>query len=162
ARRGPGGGYYAARPDAAALDRALSGFLRTHPGSFSEALNITSLLFTELVVAAASCQDPSLRADMAALDARLAVADFDHATFEHDFQDLLFKMVAWPLFELLTHVTLHFAERAAPHTVTGSAATTESWREGRRRIIGAIVAGDAELARFEADRSNRRAVLRRL
>jgi len=162
ARRGPGGGYYAARPDAAALDRALSGFLRTHPGSFSEALNITSLLFTELAAAAARCGDPALRQELAALLERLSAGqDFDHAGFEHDFQDLLFRMVEWPLFELLTHVTLRFAE-SSQGAVRGLAATTEEWREGRRRIIAAILAGDAELTRFEAHRSNRRAVLRRL
>lgn len=46
-RRGPGGGYYGKRPDAAALERLMAGFLRTQPDSFNEALNITSLLFTE-------------------------------------------------------------------------------------------------------------------
>lgn len=163
ARRGPGGGYYAARPDAAALERALSAFLRTHPATFREALNITSLLFTELVEAAARCSDQSLRESLAFLAVRVDKEDdFDHAAFEHDLQHLLFRMVEWPLFELLTEVTLRFAVSVDPQVVRDPAAAMEEWKTGRRRIIAAILAGDPELARFEAERSNRRAVLRRL
>lgn len=162
ARRGPGGGYYAARPDAAALERALGGFLRTHPASFNEALNITSLLFNELAAAAANCRDAALRERLFALAERLDDADDQVATFEHDFQRLLFRMVQWPLFELLTEVTLRFAESGAPPAGISSLAATDEWKAGRRRIIAAILAGDGELARFEAERSNRRSVLRRL
>jgi GntR family transcriptional repressor for pyruvate dehydrogenase complex len=163
ARRGPGGGYYAARPDAAALERALAGFLRTHPASFREALDITSLLFTELVAAAGACADPRLRAELATLAERLGdgAAAFDHASFEHDFQDLLFRMVDWPLFALLTQVTLRFAESGRPGD-KGVSGDPIDWRSGRRRIIDAVLAGDPELARFEAERSNRRAVQQRL
>lgn len=164
ARRGPGGGYYAARPDAAALGRALAGFLRLHPGSFSEALNITSLLFTELAAAAASCCDGPLREELVALDGQLGNQGgaFDHAGFEHAFQRLLFRMVDWPLFELLTEVTLRFAESALPSGTRVAAGTSVGWAAGRRRIIAAILAGDPELARFEAERNNRRAVVLRL
>jgi GntR family transcriptional regulator, transcriptional repressor for pyruvate dehydrogenase complex len=162
-RRGPGGGYYAARPDAAALERALSAFLRTHPATFREALNITSLLFTELAWAAASCDDPSLGGELTSLARRLeGDAAFNHASFEHDFQDLLFRMVDWPLFSLLTEVTLRFAESGVLQAREASDCTTEEWKEGRRRIIAAILTRDPELARFEAERSNRRTVLQRL
>jgi GntR family transcriptional regulator, transcriptional repressor for pyruvate dehydrogenase complex len=164
ARRGPRGGYYAARPDAAALERALAGFLRAHPGSFREALNITSLLFTELAAAAAA-QRPgeALREELTALAARLdGPAPFDHGGFEHDFQNLLFRVVDWPLFALLTEVTLRFAESGRPAPDLAPIGTEDAWKAGRRRIIAAILAADPELARFEAERGNRRAVLRRL
>jgi GntR family transcriptional regulator, transcriptional repressor for pyruvate dehydrogenase complex len=164
ARRGPGGGYHAARPDAAALDRALSSFLRTHPGSFREALNITSLLFTELAAAAARCADARLRDELAQLQASLRAQepDYDHAAFEHAFQDLLFRMVDWPLFALLTQVTLRLAESSSPGQDIASSTMSSEWRAGRLRIIAAILAGDPDLARFEADRSNRRLVLQRM
>lgn len=162
ARRGPRGGYYAARPDAAALERALAAFLRTHPASFREALNITSLLFTELAAAAATCRDETLREQLASVRVRLEQdGDFDFAEFEHDFQHLLFRMVEWPLFELLTEVTLRFAASGGLADSPPSTSTQE-WKEGRSRIIAAILAGDPELARFEAERSNRRSVLRRI
>jgi GntR family transcriptional repressor for pyruvate dehydrogenase complex len=165
-RRGPGGGYYGMRPDAAVLERSLAAFMRNRPASWQEALDMTSLLFNELVSAAANCTDPALRADLAEFAAR---ADFsidaaDAAVPETEFQDILFRMVDRPLFELLTRVTLRFSvnrpeasqsERGAD----GIVLSTERWILGRRRIINAILAGDAELARFEADRNNRRIVL---
>jgi GntR family transcriptional repressor for pyruvate dehydrogenase complex len=160
ARRGPGGGYYGTRPGAAALERAVAGFLRTHPASFKEALNITSLLFTELAAAAADCAEPALRDELATLGARVETCTTQAArgTFEHDFQNLLFRMVDWPLFELLTRVTLGFAGDAQS-TILPDGPAIADWQAGRRRIIAAILSGDAELARFEADRSNRRVML---
>jgi DNA-binding GntR family transcriptional regulator len=56
-RRGPGGGYYGQRPDEAALERSLAAYLRMHPASYGEMLDITTLLFRELVAAAAACDD---------------------------------------------------------------------------------------------------------
>jgi GntR family transcriptional regulator, transcriptional repressor for pyruvate dehydrogenase complex len=40
-RRGPGGGYYGQRPDDATLERAIAAYMRVHPTSFDEALDIT-------------------------------------------------------------------------------------------------------------------------
>ncbi|MBK6279886.1 MAG: hypothetical protein IPF57_18055 [Gammaproteobacteria bacterium] len=45
-RRGPGGGYYGQRPDEAALERSLAAYLRMHPSSYGEMLDITTLLFS--------------------------------------------------------------------------------------------------------------------
>lgn len=157
ARRGPGGGYYAARPDASAVERAVLMYLRTHPASFGEALNLTSLLFIELAGAAANCDDAGLRRHLAALidDLEACAAPEDWGRFEAAFQDLLFRMVDWPLFELLTRVTLNIGVSSGQPELRPDA----TWKAGRGRIIAAILAGDPELARFEAERSNRRAVL---
>lgn len=159
-RRGPGGGYYGTRPDDAALERAIAAYMRVHPTSFEEAADITSLLFNELVPAAAACRDETLRGQLTILaesiDARHTEAD--RGAFEADFQDLLFRMVQRPLFEVLTRVTLRFAETRGARLIEGRAGIAE-WKAGRQRIIAAILAHDAELARFEADRSNRRAVM---
>lgn len=159
ARRGPGGGYYGTRPDEAALERSIAVYLRTHPASFGEALNITSLLFNEICAAAAGCEDADLRAELAALAARIETSESetDRGGFEADFQDLLFRMVRWPLFELLTQVTLRFAGTRDARVIDEQALA--AWKAGRHRIIAAILAGDGELARFEAERSNRRAVM---
>ncbi|MFM5930340.1 MAG: transcriptional regulator [Novosphingobium sp.] len=159
ARRGPGGGYYGARPDEAALERAIAVYLRTHPASFGEALNITSLLFNEICAAAANCGDARLRDELAQLALRIDSSDSEaeRGGFESDFQDLLFRMVRWPLFELLTQVTLRFAGTRDARVIDRLALS--AWKGGRHRIIAAILAGDSELARFEAERSNRRAVM---
>lgn len=160
-RRGPGGGYYGTRPDDATLERAIGAYMRIHPASFEEAADITSLLFNELVPAAAACRDERLRTELALLaetiDERRSEAD--RGAFEAEFQDLLFRMVQRPLFEALTRVTLRFAETRRTPLIDGSRAGIAEWKAGRLRIVDAILAEDPELARFEANRSNRRAVI---
>jgi GntR family transcriptional regulator, transcriptional repressor for pyruvate dehydrogenase complex len=159
-RRGPGGGYYGTRPDDATLERAIAAYMRIHPTSFDEAADMTSILFNELVPAAAACRDETLRRALRELGETIDACntDADRGAFETAFQDLLFGMVNRPLFEALTRVTLRFAETRGSRLIGGRAGVAE-WKAGRLRIIAAILAQDAELARFEADRSNRRAVL---
>lgn len=163
-RRGPGGGYYGTRPDAAALERALAAFMQTEPASWTEALEMTSLLFNELCAAAAGCRDAALLGELEAMRRRIAAERDEVALLdlESAFQELLFRMVDRPLFALLTRVTLHLsAGRAAPAGL-GELIGFDEWREGRERIIAALLGGDEELARFEANRSNRRILLERM
>ncbi|MCB2078506.1 MAG: GntR family transcriptional regulator [Novosphingobium sp.] len=163
-RRGPGGGYYGQRPDDASLERALAAYMRTKPASWEEALDMTSLLFNELVAAAALCDDKALHAEMSAFLSTVDACDTDIAMGEAEltFQDLLFRMVDRPLFELLTRVTLRFSTTRPGATAGQGLVSMSEWKAGRHRIIRAILNGDRELARFEADRSNRRPLLSRL
>jgi DNA-binding FadR family transcriptional regulator len=135
--------------------------MRMHPASYEEALDMTSLLFTELAAAAAGCRNAALRSELATLLSciRPEAPGEERLAFETLFQDLLFRMVDRPLFEVLTRVTLHFSETRAGPAVVMAGERAEQWWLGRRAIITAIAAGDAELARFEADRCNRRIVL---
>ncbi|MCE7796234.1 transcriptional regulator [Sphingobium sufflavum] len=160
-RRGPGGGFYGTRPGPAAVARSLGAYLRSHPSSYEEAVNITSLLFNELVPAAAECSDAAKREELVQLSATLpdCVTEQDCGAFEEKFQDLLFRMVDSPLFKLLTVVTLRVGVSKQARLMRGGGAAVSEWRGGRERIIAAILTGDRELARFEADRSNRRAVM---
>jgi DNA-binding FadR family transcriptional regulator len=160
-RREPGGGYYGRRPDAQSLERVLAAFMRMHPDSFDEALNITSLLFTELCGAAARCGSEKLRTGLQQLLSDLAACRNDESVgvFESNVQDLLFRMVGRPIFELLTRVTLHFATVSGRPQLYRGSEGLQRWLDGRRRIITAIMAGDEPLARFEADRSNRQTIL---
>jgi len=162
-RRGPGGGYYGQRPDSAALERALSAYMRTEPSSWEEALDMTSLLFNELAAAAARCRDPGLQEELRGFLTVVegCTQDTDMAGAEQHFQDLLFRMVNRPLFELLTRVTLGFATSRPQDAPYRGRLTLALWQEGRRRIIAAILDGDEELSRFEANRYNRRVVLGR-
>lgn len=161
-RRGPGGGYYGQRPDAATLERMIAAYMRVSPASYDEALDMTSLLFTELAAAAAACEDEVLHAELNSLHAKieLYVAEAGVAAFESAFQDLLFRMVDRPLFEVLTRVTLGFSGALPSPIFANDKETQNWWINSRRRIIDAILAQDAELARFEADRENRRPVMR--
>lgn len=160
-RRGPGGGYYGARPDAAALERGLHAYMRMNPTSYEEALDMTSLLFNELATAAARCTDAGLRARLATLAERLpgCVTMMDCGRFEMEFQELLFRMVRRPLFEMLTRVTLHYSTAHTAPRLKVFDDDGAAWRGGRARIIAAILANDAELTRFEANRQNRAVIL---
>ena len=161
-RRGPGGGYYGQRPDAATLERMITAYMRVSPASYDEALDMTSLLFTELAAAAAACEDKTLHSELHSLHNKIefCVAEAGVAAFESAFQDLLFRMVDRPLFEVLTRVTLGFSGTLPSPIFANDKETQSWWINSRRRIIDAILAQDAELARFEADRENRRPVMR--
>lgn len=162
-RRGPGGGYYGKRPDEAALERSLAAYLRMHPSSYGEMLDITTLLFRELVAAAAECADEGFRAQLQAFAGRIDHCgnEAEMGAFETQFQDHLFRMVNRPLFGLLTRVTLNlYAMRPAPKLFADSEGV-RAWRQSRHRIIDAILQGDTELARFEGTRA-RRGLLNRL
>jgi GntR family transcriptional repressor for pyruvate dehydrogenase complex len=160
-RRGPGGGYYGRRPDAQSLERVLAAFMRMHPDSFDEALDITSLLFIELCGAAARCASEDLRTGLQQLLSDLTACRNEKSigAFESNFQNLLFRMVDRPIFELLTRVTLHFATVSGRPQLYRGSEGLRRWLDGRRRIITAIMSGDEKLARFEADRSNRPTIL---
>jgi DNA-binding FadR family transcriptional regulator len=160
-RRGPGGGYYGRRPDKAALERAFSAYMRTHPDSFDEALDITSLLFVELCGAAARCRDSALREELRRLHARLDHRDAgdEIGLVEAQLQTILFRMVDRPILELLTRVMLSFAARRGEQRLDHAGDRSAGWLAGRQRIIAAIVAGDGALARFEAERSNRQPIM---
>lgn len=159
-KRGPGGGYYGRRPDAAVLERSLAAYMRTQDASWADALDMTSLLFTELVAAAAGCADPARQDELRGIASRLDRCTSDGAVFEmeQELQDVLFRMVDRPLFALLTRVTLLFSA-SRPMPVYRTEEDFARWIDGRRKIIAAILARDVEMARFEADRHNRKVLL---
>ncbi len=161
-RRGPGGGYYGKRPDAAALERSLAAYMRVQSHSWEEALDMTSLLFNELCATAAREGDVALHPELRGVGERvdLCASEADTGEWEEDFQNLLFRMVERPLFELLTRVTLRFGtSRPRTDPIYRDAAMIAQWKAGRHRIIDAILGRDEALARFEANRSNREVVL---
>lgn len=163
-RRGPGGGYFGRRPDIETLESALSAYMRSHPSSWEDALDLTSLLFIELCAAAAHSNHESDEfAALQKLQAQIADCDPEEALarLEEAFQNTLFRIVDRPLFELMTRVTLHFSARS-PNEVAAGLIPASLWQEGRLRIIAAIIAGDAALARFEANRSNRELIMKSL
>ena len=162
-RRGPGGGYYGTRPDEAALERAFAAYLRVHGYGHRESQRMMSLLDLEVVPAAARCKDENLRQAVRGLLERVDSCDTIELriAFEIELRDLLLRMVAAPLIELLCRVTSRlYAKLRSAIVFLGKEAVVE-WKIGRRRILEAILEQDAELAHFEAERY-RRVVLSRL
>jgi DNA-binding FadR family transcriptional regulator len=162
-RRGPGGGYYGARPDEAALERSLAAYLRVHGEAYREVVDMMSLLDTELMPAAARCEDEGLRAELASLLPRIEAGDTPAARIavEQDLHDIVFKMVDRPLIELLARVTTQVPRAQDEALVFPGEAGVAAWKAGRRRIVEAILNHDAGLAVFEAVRY-RQAVLSRV
>jgi len=156
-RRGPGGGYYGKRPDKASLERLIEAYIRHQPVGYAEALDIVTLLFCELVAAAAECEDTTLTQQLATLAGELdqCRTQEESGVFEEKLQNLLFRMVDRPLFELLTTVALHlYTSWPRPPFYEGETGIS-TWRAGRQRLLNAILSGDGELARFEAQRHRR-------
>lgn len=153
-RRGPGGGYYGKRPDKASLERLIEAYIRHQPIGYAEALDIVTLLFCELVAAAADCRDTALMQELTTLVSELdqCRTQEESGVFEEKFQTILFRMVDRPLFELLTTVALHlYSSWPRPPFYEGETGIGV-WRAGRQRLLNAIISGDSELAHFEANR----------
>lgn len=161
-RRGPGGGYFGRRPDITSLERSFGAYLRSEPTSWEEALDITSLLFNELCAAAARCRDEGQFPVLEAIGAEIAasVAEAEIGPLEGRLQEQLFRMVRRPLFEMLTRVAMGVSESRQADTTFRWGFGLEQWQASRTAIIRAVLARDADLAHFEANRTNRRVVLR--
>ncbi len=153
-RRGNGGGYYGARPDAAALGRAIAGFLQINQSHEREAIQIMTLLDCDLLPAAALATDETLRARLRELAGQIDGCDTadQRGAFEHIMQDIIYAMVDRPLMEMLARVTMQHHESGVRFPVYSGVDGTERWKRERHGIIDAILKRDAGLARFEAQR----------
>jgi hypothetical protein len=72
-----------------------------------------------------------------------------------ELRDLLFKMVARPLMEMLCRVTRRLYVHPRATQVFAGEEGVAAWKSGRRRMLQAILQRDEELARFEAERYRR-------
>ena len=162
-RRGPGGGYFGVRPDAAALERSVAAYMRVRGADDYEALEMMTLLDCELMPAAARCQDEGLMAQLRAIQARvdITVTSAQRLDFEDALHAVLFKMVNRPLIELLANVAMQYYRGSVLPQIFEGEDGLRAWARWRHHIIGAILARDPDLARFEAER-HRRELLRRI
>jgi len=153
-RRGPGGGYFGIRPDAAALGRSISKFLLAHESDEHEAIDIISLLDCELLAGAAAGGNDALRNDLRRLGDTIAACDTpeQRIMFENKFHDIAFRMVKKPLTELLARVTMRLYTAHMHVTFYTGPDGVAAWKMQRHDIVNAILRGDPELARFEGMR----------
>lgn len=162
-RRGPGGGYFGKRPDSVALERALASYLRARHADNYEALEMMTLLDCELMPAAAQCKDAQQLSELRSIKAQVGscVSGEQRMAFEDRLHAVLFRMVNRPLMELLAQVSMSFyRSRPIPPIFDGEDGI-RAWRRWRHQIIDAILAGDPQRARFEAQR-HRAHLLQRL
>jgi DNA-binding FadR family transcriptional regulator len=155
-RRGHDGGYYGARPNEAALQRSISGYLLVHrsKSKYHEAIDIVTLLDCELMAAAALCTNESLREQLRVLSESIDSRDTSEqrVAFENEMHNVLFRMVDRPLMELLARVAMrHYTDHPSPALYLGEEGAAR-WRTQRHDIVHAILRRDPALARFEAAR----------
>ena len=154
-RRGHDGGYFGTRPNEAALQRSISGYLLVRSSSkYHEAIDIVTLLDCELMPAAALCTNESLREELRVLSESIDSRDTpeQRVAFENAMHTVLFRMVDRPLMELLARVAMrHYTDHPHPALYMGEEGVAR-WRTQRHEIVRAILRRDPELARFEAAR----------
>jgi GntR family transcriptional repressor for pyruvate dehydrogenase complex len=150
-RRGPGGGYFGTRPDAAALGRSISRFLLAHASDQHEAIDIVSLLDCELLACGASGGNDALRKELRRLGEAIDACDApeQRVMFENKFHDILFRMVNRPLTELLARVTMRLYTDQMHYTFYSGPDGVTAWKTQRRDIVHAILKRDPDLAKFE-------------
>ncbi len=158
-KRGPGGGYSAARPDDAALERAFATYMRVHDIDHSDAFELALMLDCEIIQTAAREIEPAaLPLIGKLLEELLAAQTFaDCVEFEIAFRETLLSLFEQPLLELLAKVAMQMYREENSLGPFQDAFELGDWRGGRQRILQAILARDEELAGFEAQRYRRMA-----
>ena len=153
-KRGPGGGYYGARPDGSAIERIFATYMRVYNFGYREAFEMMMLLDCDIIPAAAKSQDKELHLSIKALTARIEHCEKpeDRIRFENDLRETLFKVAERPFLELLARVTMQLYKMQSKSALFSDADMVGIWMTGRRRILEAISNQEPELARFEAER----------
>ena len=157
-KRGPGGGYYGARPDSATLERTFATYMRVHEIGYREAFEMTVSLDCDIAEATAISSDDTLEESIENLMAQLDSCETPEncIQFEVDFRDTLFRIVRKPLLELMARVAMQlYNAKAGFGQADLNFINLADWKQGRRRILSAILSRDGELAYFEAHRFRR-------
>lgn len=156
-KRGPGGGYYGARPDHAAVERAFATYMRVHDIGYREAFELILLLDCEIICAVAGNAGTDMLNGVRSLVEQLDRIDSpdERIQFEVDFRETLFTSFERPLLELLSHVAMQLYQAQADPAEFAAAVPLPEWQQGRWRILDAILKQDEELANFEAHRFRR-------
>ncbi|MCE7798053.1 FCD domain-containing protein [Sphingobium sufflavum] len=153
-RRGNGGGFFAARPDAMAVGRAVAGFLDVARSHEREAIEIMTLLDCDLMAAAAQASDEGLRARLREHAEQIDACDRpeQRAAFVQEMHNIIFRMVDRPLMEMMARMSMeHYTTRTGFPIYDGTEGAAR-WKQERHAIIYAILRRDPDLARFEAQR----------
>jgi len=160
-KRGPGGGYYGARPDDAALERAFATYMRVHDFGYREAFEMTLLLDCDIFEAAACSTNDTLKGAIGTLLEQLDECHTvqDQIGFEIALREQLLTVVKRPFLELLARVAWQLYISSSKDELNAERVDIESWKKGRQRILHAICQRDAQLVSFEAQRYRRMMLL---
>jgi GntR family transcriptional repressor for pyruvate dehydrogenase complex len=163
-RRGPSGGYFAARPDASTIETAVSAYLETLEMNPREVTVVASALWLEAVRNAAAAPAEARREAIENLRRRVVALKND-ASFEQVrnvellSQEQTFELARSPYIKLIFDINIAFSRKCfvAPSGEDDPLREREfvaAWREAKLVELRAIAEGCADLA-MSAGRSTR-------
>jgi DNA-binding GntR family transcriptional regulator len=154
-RRGIGGGYFGARPDALTIARTVSAYLETLDMDAQDVTTIASALWVEVLRKAAAVRTEEARTLAIGFRERVLAIKPD-ATFdkivelEQDSRSAIFNLVKSRYIELIFAINTEFANRRmTPHDDLDNSEIQREfvleWRDAKLLELSAIADGDVEL-----------------
>jgi DNA-binding FadR family transcriptional regulator len=161
-RRGPGGGYFARRPDISSVADAAAIYLRSRKTAMSEIVGAAHRYSAEAAARAALSSRTSTKEALRAMAAELApllpeeIPGDVFIAQEIAMTELIFELVESAPLELMSRIFTRFGYGSQGGNVFERQPDRRKvWRPLRLKVVDAIVAGDAERAYDIADQLNR-------
>ena len=149
-RRGPRGGLYADRPDAADSVRAVARYLRLNGATLHDVFVVNSLIAEQAGALAARSADPQLRAELAAFARRIPRSETagDIVRAENELARLLTRMTGNPAIELVMAIGYTFGMEEQRVRFYGEPDDRSRARELQAGLCKAVLDGDEDIARL--------------
>lgn len=149
-RRGPRGGLYADRPNAADSVRAVARYLRLNGATLHDVFVVNSLIGEQAGVLAAGCTDAALRAELAAFADRIGTYQSagDIVRSENVLAGLLTRMTGNPAIELVMSIGYTFGMEEQRVRFYRTPEDRDRARELQQALCRAVLDGDGEIARL--------------
>lgn len=160
-KRGPSGGYFAARPDARTIENAVSSYLSTLDISLHDVTIIATALWIEVVRKAASNGGGRASERLGPWRERVQSFDLDASLddvrmLEGEYRGEIFALADSKYVELIFSINTAFAGNAAKggplHGGSVHRELVGAWKDARLLELTAIAEGDVELACLAARR----------
>lgn len=153
-RRGPRGGLYADRPDAADSVRAAARYLRLNGATLHDVFVVNGLIAEQTAILAARCEDAELRAELADFAARIDACQTpgEIVRAENRLGRLLTRMTGNPAIELVMAIGYTFGMEEQRLRFYGAAEDRHKARELQRGLCKAVLDRDPEVARLFVQR----------
>lgn len=152
-RRGVRGGFYATRPEVSDAMRTITRYLRLQ-GAGLEHVQVIESLQLDAAGLAAGCTDPEMRARLVEITAAAGACTDAIGMMRADiaFAEHVAAMSGNPVVQLMVNLIYAFGREAVSIDIYSDQAERDEMQHHFNAVCAAIMAGDAELARFETNR----------
>lgn len=149
-RRGPRGGLYADRPNAADSVRAVARYLRLNGATLHDVFVVNSLIGEQAAVLAAASTDAALRGELEAFAARIDACRTggDIVRSENELAQLLTRMTGNPAIELVMAIGYTFGMEEERIRFYRTPEDRAKSIELQHALCRAVLGGDADIARL--------------